>query len=196
MIIAGVDEVGRGCLAGPVTAAAVILKNPISELKDSKQISSSKREALSKTIKEQSIFSFASISNNKIDEINIHQATLLAMQEAIISLPITPDLVYVDGKFIPNVEVNCKAVIGGDKLIPEISAASIIAKVHRDEFMRQLDKKYPIYAFAQNKGYGTAHHLNASKRIRLFTSFHRKSLKGCLFNYANLIHSSQSFFRI
>ena len=179
MIVAGVDEVGRGCLAGPVTAAAVILKNPISELKDSKQISPSKREALSKTIKKQSIFSFASISNNKIDEINIHQATLLAMQEAIISLPITPDLVYVDGKFIPNVEVNCKAVIGGDKLIPEISAASIIAKVHRDEFMRQLDKKYPVYAFAQNKGYGTAHHLNALKESG-YTSFHRKSFKGVL----------------
>ena len=179
MIVAGVDEVGRGSLAGPVTAAAVILKNPISELKDSKQISPSKREALSKTIKQQSIFSFASISNNKIDEINIHQATLLAMQEAIISLPITPDLVYVDGKFIPNVEVNCKAVIGGDKLIPEISAASIIAKVHRDEFMRQLDKKYPIYAFAQNKGYGTAHHLNALKESG-YTSFHRKSFKGVL----------------
>ena len=179
MIVAGVDEVGRGCLAGPVTAAAVILKNPISELKDSKQISPSKREALSKIIKQQSIFSFASISNNKIDEINIHQATLLAMQEAIISLPITPDLVYVDGKFIPNVEVNCKAVIGGDKLIPEISAASIIAKVHRDEFMRQLDKKYPVYAFAQNKGYGTAHHLNALKESG-YTSFHRKSFKGVL----------------
>lgn len=179
MIVAGVDEVGRGCLAGPVTAAAVILKNPISELKDSKQISPSKREALSKTIKKQSIFSFASISNNKIDEINIHQATLLAMQEAIISLPITPDLVYVDGKFIPNVEVNCKAVIRGDKLIPEISAASIIAKVHRDEFMKQLDKKYPIYAFAENKGYGTPHHLNALKESG-YTSFHRKSFKGVL----------------
>ena len=179
MIVAGVDEVGRGCLAGPVTAAAVILKNPISELKDSKQISPSKREVLSETIKEQSIFSFASNSNNKIDEINIHQATLLAMQEAIISLPITPDLVYVDGKFIPNVEVNCRAVIGGDKLIPEISAASIIAKVHRDEFMKQLDKKYPIYAFAQNKGYGTAHHLNALKESG-YTSFHRKSFKGVL----------------
>tara|TARA_Y100000748_G_scaffold21892_1_gene16721 strand:- start:50 stop:592 length:543 start_codon:yes stop_codon:yes gene_type:complete len=179
VIVAGVDEVGRGCLAGPVTAAAVILKNPISELKDSKQISPSKREVLSETIKEQSIFSLASISNNKIDEINIHQATLLAMQEAIISLPITPDLVYVDGKFIPNVEVNCRAVIGGDKLIPEISAASIIAKVQRDEFMRQLDKKYPIYAFAQNKGYGTAHHLNALKESG-YTSFHRKSFKGVL----------------
>lgn len=177
MIIAGVDEVGRGCLAGPVTAAAVILKNSISELKDSKQISSSKRQSLSKIIKEQSIYSFASISNHKIDEINIHQATLLAMQEAIISLPITPDLVYVDGKFTPTVEVNCKAVIGGDKLIPEISAASIIAKVHRDEFMKKLDKKYPIYAFAKNKGYGTPYHLNALKEVG-YTSFHRQSFKG------------------
>ena len=101
MIIAGVDEVGRGCLAGPVTAAAVILNNPILELKDSKQISPSKREILSRNIKEQSIFSFASVSNHKIDQINIHQATLLAMQKAIINLPITPDLVYVDGKFTP-----------------------------------------------------------------------------------------------
>ena len=84
-------------------------------------------------------------------------------------------MVYVDGKFIPNVEVNCRAVIGGDKLIPEISAASIIAKVHRDEFMKQLDKKYPIYAFAQNKGYGTTHHLNTLKELGY--SFHSKSFK-------------------
>ena len=179
MIIAGVDEVGRGCLAGPVTAAAVILKNPISELRDSKQISPSKREALAKIIKEESIYSFASISNDKIDEINIHQATLLAMQEAIMKLSITPDLVYVDGTFIPNVEVKCNAVIGGDKLISAISAASIIAKVHRDDFMRKLDKKYPIYDFAKNKGYGTAHHLTALKKSG-YTSFHRKSFKGVI----------------
>jgi ribonuclease HII len=179
VIIAGVDEVGRGCLAGPVTAAAVILKNPIAELRDSKQLSPAKREALAKIIKVESIYSFASISNDKIDEINIHQATLLAMQEAIMKLSITPDLVYVDGKFIPNVEVNCKAVIGGDKLISEISAASIIAKVHRDDFMRKLDKKYPIYDFAKNKGYGTAHHLSALKKSG-YTSFHRKSFKGVI----------------
>ena len=177
MIVAGVDEVGRGCLAGPVTAAAVILRNPILGLRDSKEISASKREAVAKIIKEQSIYSFASISNDKIDEINIHQATLLAMQEAIMNLSIKPDLVYVDGKFIPNIEVNCKAVIGGDKLIPEISAASIIAKVHRDEFMKKLDKKYPIYAFAKNKGYGTPYHLNALKEVG-YTSFHRQSFKG------------------
>jgi len=179
VIIAGVDEVGRGCLAGPVTAAAVILKNPIAELRDSKQLSPAKREALAKIIKVESIYSFASISNDKIDEINIHQATLLAMQEAIMKLSITPDLVYVDGKFIPNVEVNCKAVIGGDKLISAISAASIIAKVHRDDFMRKLDKKYPIYDFAKNKGYGTAHHLSALKKSG-YTSFHRKSFKGVI----------------
>ena len=179
MIIAGVDEVGRGCLAGPVTAAAVILKNPISGLRDSKEISCIKREALAKIIKEQSIFSFASVSNDKIDEINIHQASLLAMQEAIMNLSITPDLVYVDGKFIPNIEVNCKAVIGGDKLISEISAASIIAKVHRDDFMKEIDKKYPIYDFAKNKGYGTAHHLNALKESG-YTSLHRKSFKGVI----------------
>ena len=177
MIIAGVDEVGRGCLAGPVTAAAVILNKSITGLTDSKKISSSKRESLAKTIKEQSIFSFASVSNDKIDEINIHQATLLAMQEAIMNLTITPDLVYVDGKFTPDIEVNCKAVIGGDKLISEISAASIIAKVHRDDFMKKLDKQYPIYDFAKNKGYGTAHHLNALKESG-YTSWHRKSFRG------------------
>ena len=177
MIIAGVDEVGRGCLAGPVTAAAVILNKSISGLTDSKKISSSKRESLAKTIKEQSIFSFASISNDKIDEINIHQATLLAMQEAIMNLTITPDLVYVDGKFTPDIEVNCKAVIGGDKLISEISAASIIAKVHRDDFMKKLDKQYPMYDFANNKGYGTAHHLSVLKESG-YTSWHRKSFKG------------------
>ena len=179
MIVAGVDEVGRGCLAGPVTAAAVILRNPILGLRDSKEISASKREALAKIIKEQSIYSFASISNDKIDEINIHQATLLAMQEAIMNLSIKPDLVYVDGKFTPNIRINCEAVIGGDKLIPEISAASIIAKVHRDKFMIQLDKQFPIYDFAKNKGYGTAYHLDALKKSG-YTSYHRKSFKGVI----------------
>ena len=179
MIIAGVDEVGRGCLAGPVTAAAVILKNPILGLRDSKEISPSKREVLSQTIIAQSLYSFASISNDKIDEINIHQASLLAMQKAIMNLPITPDLVYVDGKFTPNIELNCKAVVGGDKLIPEISAASIIAKVHRDDLMKELDKKYPIYDFAKNKGYGTSYHLTALKESG-YSSFHRKSFKGVI----------------
>ena len=179
MIIAGVDEVGRGCLAGPVTAAAVILNHPIEDLKDSKLLSIKKRETLSKIIKRDSVFTLASVDNNEIDTINIHQASLKAMQEAIIKLPIAPDIVYVDGKFIPDVGVNCKAIIRGDKLIKEISAASIIAKVHRDEFMKKLDKKFPVYGFAKNKGYGTKQHLNALKDHG-YTSFHRLSYKGVL----------------
>ena len=177
MIIAGVDEVGRGCLAGPVTAAATIITAPIHGLKDSKIISAEKRNILSVEIKDKSIFSFASVSNSQIDELNIHQATLLAMEKAIMKLTIQPDLVYVDGKFTPNIRVDCKAIIGGDNLIPEISAASIIAKVYRDELMTQLDKKYPLYNFAKNKGYGTAQHLNALKKFG-YTSIHRKSFKG------------------
>ena len=179
MIIAGVDEVGRGCLAGPVIAAAVILSHPIEDLKDSKLLSTKKRETLSKIIKRDSVFTLASVDNNEIDTINIHQASLKAMQEAIIKLPIAPDIVYVDGKFIPDVGVNCKAIIRGDKLIKEISAASIIAKVHRDEFMKKLDKKFPVYGFAKNKGYGTKQHLNALKDYG-YTSFHRLSYKGVL----------------
>ena len=179
MIIAGVDEVGRGCLAGPVTAAAVILHGSILGLTDSKKLSAKRRTQLSAIIQQDASFSFGHVQNEEIDEINIHQATLKAMQEAIINLPITPDLVYVDGKFTPNVEVNCKAVIGGDKLISEISAASIIAKVHRDDFMKKLDKKYPIYDFAKNKGYGTAHHLAALRKSG-YTSFHRQSFKGVI----------------
>ena len=101
------------------------------------------------------------------------------MQEAIINLPITPDLVYVDGKFIPNVEMNCEAVIGGDMLIFEISAASIIAKVYRDETMTELDKEFPVYGFANNKGYGTAQHLAALKKSG-YTNFHRLSFKGVI----------------
>ena len=180
LIEAGCDEAGRGCLAGPVVASAVILPTNFKHilLNDSKQLTHKQRELLEPIIKEKAIcWAIGIVSPQEIDEINIHQATLLAMQEAIISLPITPDWVYVDGKFTPTVEVNCKAVIGGDKLIPEISAASIIAKVHRDEFMKKLDKKYPIYAFAKNKGYGTPYHLNALKEVG-YTSFHRQSFKG------------------
>ena len=179
MIIAGVDEVGRGCLAGPVTAAAVILNHPIPGLTDSKKLSAKQRMQLSEIIKQDALFSFGNVQNDEIDEINIHQATLKAMHEAIINLPITPDLIYVDGKFTPNVEVNCEAVIGGDMLISEISAASIIAKVYRDEIMIELDKKFPVYGFASNKGYGTAQHLAALKNSG-YTKFHRLSFRGVI----------------
>jgi len=179
LIIAGVDEVGRGCLAGPVTAAAVILHHSILGLTDSKKLTAKKRMQLSAIIKQDASFSFGHVQNDEIDKINIHQATLKAMQEAIINLPITPDLVYVDGKFIPNVEMNCEAVIGGDMLIAEISAASIIAKVYRDEIMTELDKEFPVYGFANNKGYGTAQHLAALKKSG-YTNFHRLSFKGVI----------------
>jgi len=99
------------------------------------------------------------------------------MQEAIINLPIIPDLIYVDGKFTPDVEINCEAVIGGDGLIAEVSAASIIAKVYRDEIMTKLDKRFPIYGFARNKGYGTPKHLLALKNSG-YTNFHRLSFRG------------------
>ena len=177
MIIAGVDEVGRGCLAGPVTAAAVILKNSISELKDSKQISSSKRESLSKIIKEQSIYSFASISNHKIDEINIHNASLLAMKRAILNLNFKPNKVLVDGLYLPDVEFKKEAIVGGDAIISEISAASIIAKVYRDNLMLDFDKKYPIYEFDRHKGYPTKLHKEMLK-IHGSCFIHRKSFKG------------------
>ena len=177
MIIAGVDEVGRGCLAGPVIAAAVILNSPIPGLADSKKLSEKNRTIIAEMIRQESIFSFGSVQNEEIDQINIHQATLKAMQEAIINLPITPDLIYVDGKFTPNVEINCEAVIGGDGLIAEVSAASIIAKVYRDEIMTELDKKFPIYGFANNKGYGTPQHLLALKNSG-YTNVHRLSFRG------------------
>ena len=179
MIIAGVDEVGRGCLAGPVTAAAVILNNPVAGLQDSKKLSPKRRSELSKMIIQNCIYSLGNVQSEEIDEINIHQATLKAMQEAIINLPITPDLIYVDGKFIPNVEINCKAVIGGDMLVPEISAASIVAKVYRDEIMIELDKKFPVYGFANNKGYGKQQHLMALKNEG-YTAFHRLSFRGVI----------------
>jgi len=179
LIVAGVDEVGRGCLAGPVTVAAVILSNPIAGLMDSKKLSSNKRDLLSHEIKGNSIFSIASVTNEEIDTINIHQATLLAMQKAIMTLPIKPDLVYVDGQFIPEVEINCEAVIKGDQLIAEISAASIIAKVERDAYMTNLDKQFPEYGFAQHKGYGTKQHLLALRNFG-YTKFHRLSFKGVL----------------
>ena len=133
-IIAGVDEVGRGALAGPVIAAAVILKKDIEGLKDSKKIPEKKRIELSNKIKKNSYFAIGSASHHEIDEINIHNASLLAMKRAILNLPIKPNMILVDGKFKPNLKTQMKAIIGGDSKHSEISAASIIAKVYRDNF--------------------------------------------------------------
>ncbi|MAR95128.1 MAG: ribonuclease HII [Gammaproteobacteria bacterium] len=163
---AGVDEVGRGPLAGPVYAAAVIL-NPeikIKGLNDSKKLSKEKRNSLSDEIKENSIcWNIASVERETIDEINILQASLLAMKNAVQGLETKPDLVLVDGDNDLGIEITSKAVINGDQEIECIMAASIIAKVARDKFMTDIDDKYPEYGFKNHKGYGTKEHLTALK---------------------------------
>lgn len=176
-IIAGVDEVGRGPLAGPVLAAAVILdgRKPIEGLRDSKKLTDKKREALSILIKQQAkcwAFGFASVP--EIDSLNILNASLLAMKRAVENLKITPKLVLVDGNRCPNLLMKSEAVIGGDDLIAEISAASIIAKVARDKLMQYFEKSYPEYGYAQHKGYPTKLHLNALHQHGV-TPLHRKS---------------------
>lgn len=164
--VAGVDEAGRGPLAGPVVAAAVILRadDPIEGLADSKTLSASRRSELALQIVQRSLcWSVAWSDPAEIDRLNILQATLLAMRRAIIGLGIQPAYVQVDGNRLPNLsfhgrQIDGRAVIGGDSTIPAISAASIIAKVRRDEIMRAMDAIYPGYGFRQHKGYATALH--------------------------------------
>lgn len=178
-IIAGTDEVGRGCLAGPVVAAAVILKKKIENLDDSKKLTSKKRNILSKIVLESSYYGFGVVTNDEIDQINILNASLLAMKRAILNLPIKPILVLVDGIYKPDLDVQMEAIIGGDSTENEISAASIIAKVYRDNLMTNFDKDFPIYGFKDNKGYGTKNHLNSLK-INGPSKIHRKSFKGVI----------------
>jgi ribonuclease HII len=166
MLIAGVDEVGRGPLAGAVVTAAVILKQPIEGLADSKKLSAKKRELLSLQIKDHALaYAYGRAEVDEIDILNIHQATLLAMQRAVEALPIMPDQVLVDGLHLPKLNIPCKAIVQGDSLIPEISAASILAKVFRDAEMQELDLIYPGYGFAVHKGYATVAHREALLRL-------------------------------
>ncbi|SRR5579883_793688 len=163
-LIAGVDEAGRGPLAGPVIAAAVILdpRHPIEGLADSKKLSEKQREKLFYLIRERALaWSVARATVQEIDTINILQASLLAMQRAVGRLKIQPQLVLVDGNRCPLLPYEAKAIIQGDDLEPVISAASIVAKVLRDRLMVWLDKKYPQYGLAQHKGYPTAQHVKA-----------------------------------
>ena len=178
-LVAGTDEVGRGALAGPVIAAAVILKKEIPGLKDSKKLTEKKRNELSELILENSYFGFGSVSNTEIDEINILKASLLAMKRAILNLPIKPALVLVDGIHKPDLNVPMRTIIGGDASEAEISAASIVAKVYRDNLMIQYNSKFPNYDFINNKGYGTAEHLRLLK-INGYCEIHRKSFKGVI----------------
>ncbi len=161
-LICGVDEAGRGPLAGAVFAAAVILNpdHPIMGLADSKKLSEKKRDLLSIEIKQHALaWAISSCSATEIDEINILQASLLAMKRAIELLHITADLVQVDGNKCPNISLPCEAIIGGDSKVQAISAASILAKTARDAELYILDQQYPLYGFAQHKGYPTAYHL-------------------------------------
>ena len=163
-LVAGVDEAGRGPLAGPVVAAAVILDErlPIKGLADSKKLTALRRERLFDDIRAKALCcSIAEASVEEIDRLNILQATLLAMRRAVAGLRLKPNKVLVDGNRLPVLEVLAEAVVGGDALVPEISAASILAKVHRDRWCQILDQQYPQYGFAQHKGYGTAAHLAA-----------------------------------
>ena len=177
--IAGVDEVGRGCLAGPVFAAAVILSKNINikNIKDSKKIPFKKRMVLSKYIKENSIFAVGSASVEEINKINILNASLLSMQRALNKLKHKPSIAYIDGIFAPkNINIKCKTFIKGDEKITCIAAASIVAKASRDLFMIKLGKKFPKYGWNTNFGYGTNEHLKNLKKQGV-TIHHRKKFK-------------------
>jgi len=163
-LIAGVDEVGRGPLVGDVVTAAVILdpNNPIEGLNDSKKLSEKKREQLAPLIRERALsWSIGRASPREIDELNILHATMLAMTRAVEGLTVTPDWVRVDGNRLPRWPYAGEAIVKGDALHAEIAAASILAKVTRDQDMRELEQLYPRYGFAQHKGYPTAAHLAA-----------------------------------
>lgn len=176
-IIAGVDEVGRGCILGPVIAAAVILSpdNLITGLTDSKKLSAQKRQILAKTIKQDAVaWAIGRAEASEIDQINILQASLLAMQRAVNSLALQPDWLKVDGNQYPPINIPGETIIQGDLLVAEISAASIIAKVYRDYEMSILDALYPGYEFSRHKGYPTQIH--KEKLIQLgVTAQHRRS---------------------
>ncbi|OOS01216.1 ribonuclease HII [Canicola haemoglobinophilus] len=176
-LIAGVDEVGRGPLVGAVVTAAVILdpNNPIEGLADSKKLSEKKRLLLAEEIKQKALaWALGRAEPEEIDELNILHATMLAMQRAVENLKIQPHFVLVDGNRIPQLPMPAQAVVKGDSLVAEISAASILAKVARDQEMAELDKLYPQYAFAQHKGYPTKLHLEKLAEFGVLPQ-HRRS---------------------
>lgn len=178
--IAGVDEAGRGALAGPVVAAACILPafHSIRGIKDSKLLTASQREVIYEQLTKHpdTVWSVGIVDHETIDQINILQATLLAMKMAIDNLLLIPDLVLVDGNQLPKVSVPCSSVIGGDRIHIEIAAASIIAKVTRDRLADKWHDQFPSYGFKQHKGYGTKLHREKIKKHGL-SSIHRKSFK-------------------
>jgi ribonuclease HII len=165
-LVAGVDEAGRGPLAGPVVAAAVILDDlrPIAGLADSKKLSAARREKLYDEIRAKALCcSVAEASVEEIDRLNILQATMLAMRRAVMGLRLKPVMVLVDGNRIPQLDIPAEAIVKGDALVQSISAASILAKVHRDRWCAEVHSQFPQYGFAGHKGYGTAVHMAALK---------------------------------
>lgn len=177
LLVAGVDEVGRGPLAGPVVTAAVILdsRHIIDKLDDSKRLSEKKRQLLDQEIRAHALsFSIGRAEVHEIDQLNILQATMLAMQRAVAGLDKIPGKILVDGNRLPQFPCEAEAIIGGDGLVPEISAASIIAKVYRDNLMAELHQQYPLYGFDSNKGYPTRKHREALIKYGV-TPCHRQS---------------------
>ena len=175
--IAGVDEVGRGSLVGPVFAATVIFKKNLDKkkIKDSKQLSKNQRNSLEKYIKKNSIWTIGSASLKEIEELNILNATLLAMKRSIKKLKSKSYLIMIDGNKLPTMNgYKLKSVIRGDQKVPEISAASIIAKVSRDRLISKMSKKFTKYAWNKNSGYGTKQHIKAIKKFGI-TKHHRKT---------------------
>ena len=176
-LLAGVDEAGRGPLAGPVIAAAVILPSPLEGARDSKKLTALQRQRLAERIKIHALtYAYGRAEVHEIDQLNIHVATLLAMQRAVEGLSLKPTLVWIDGLFAPQLPYPTCTLVKGDSLINEISCASILAKVYRDEEMIQLSVDYPHYGFEKHKGYGTALHLAAIKQHGL-SQIHRRSFK-------------------
>ncbi len=175
--VCGVDEAGRGPLAGPVFAAAVILADPpvIRGLADSKKLSAKRRDALATKIRERAVcWAVASASVEEIDSLNILRASLLAMQRAVEALNVRPAAIQVDGLHVPQVAMPARAIVKGDATVPAISAASILAKVARDELLLELHAAYPEYGFDRHKGYGTVLHMEALRRLGP-TPAHRRS---------------------
>ena len=176
--ICGVDEAGRGPLAGPVVAAAVILPSHhnIDSIKDSKKLSEKKRQNLYEKIMDIADVSIGIVSNRTIDKINILNATYLAMEKAISGLDTIPDISLIDGYALPNKDIKSEGIIGGDNIVDCISAASIIAKVARDEIMTKMDPIFPEFKFRNHKGYGTKYHMNTLS-VQKATPIHRKSFR-------------------
>jgi ribonuclease HII len=177
-LVAGVDEVGRGPLAGPVLAAAVILLRPVPGLADSKQLLPARRLALAAILREHAHIAIGAASVLEIERLNILRATHLAMRRAVRRLPLRPHLVLVDGNSPPGLDLPTRCIVGGDALEPAISAASIVAKVLRDRLMRRLASRYPGYGWERNAGYGTAEHRGALASLGL-TPHHRRGFAPC-----------------